>query len=244
MASPTKVQFPSFMLTIGGEPYTPSTESPNRKGVATVAGYPMTGVKEQTAAPDPHQLAEDVKAAVGYLTTLQNKIDPERIGVLGICANGGYTSHAAQSDARIKALATNDKESPEAVAGALKVAGEWWTSEAKKAHGDVPAMFPTDPDQVPGNADSFFKDAAVGSSYDLMVSYDSFNFQHLISPRPLLMIAGTKAQTLHSSEKPIEAVRNPKDLFIIEGKNRFDLYDDLEESSPKVVDFFGNFFRL
>ena len=33
-------------------------------------------------------------------------------------------------------------------------------------------------------------------SYDLMVSYDSFNFQQVISPRPLLMIAGAKAQTL------------------------------------------------
>lgn len=116
-------------------------------------------------------------------------------------------------------------------------------------------MFPADPAKVPADADSFFRDAAgyygtkrghnersnqlvTPSSYDLMIGYDSFRFQHLISPRPLLMIAGEKAQTLHFSKTTVEAVTEPKELFLIEGKNHFDLYDDLTKSGPKVVEFF------
>ena len=72
-----------------------------------------------------------------------------------------------------------------------------------------------------------------------MVSYDSFNFQHLIAPRPLLMIAGSEAQTLHYSETAVAGAREPKELLIVEGKNHFDLYDDLAESGPKLVEFFS-----
>ncbi|KAK9364319.1 hypothetical protein V1509DRAFT_145228 [Lipomyces kononenkoae] len=111
----------------------------------------------------------------------------------------------------------------------------------------------------PNLADHFFKDASAYygskqrgnhprstqkiplSSYDLMVSYDSFNFQHLISPRPLLMIVGSEAQTLHYSKTAVEAAREPKEFFVVEGKNHFDLYDDLTVSGPKVVQFFTKY---
>ena len=51
------------------------------------------------------------------------------------------------------------------------------------------------------------------------------------------MIAGDKAQTLHYSQEAIEVAKEPKELFVIPGKNHFDLYDDLTESGPKIVDF-------
>ncbi|RFU33854.1 hypothetical protein B7463_g2483, partial [Scytalidium lignicola] len=306
MASPTKVYFPSFMLKICGELYSPSEGSPDRKGAAIVVGHPMTAVKEQTSADyarvlakagfyaltfdagyqgestgephgleDPHQRVEDVKAAVSYLTTLKGKVDPERIGVLGICASGGYTSYAAQSDSRIRALATvsaacigrmtrcggvdeKNKENPEIIAATLQAAGQWRTAEASGQHSEAPPMFEMDPAKQPEDTESFFK-AAAGyygtkrgqherstqkvplSSFDLLISYDSFNFQHLISPRPLLMIAGSEAETLHYSKAAVEAAKEPKELFIVEGKNHFDLYDGLSESGPKVVEFFGKY---
>ncbi|KAJ5099273.1 hypothetical protein N7532_006274 [Penicillium argentinense] len=237
------------------------------------AGYQGESTGQPRGLEDPHQRAEDNKAAVTYLTTLEFKVDPSRIGVLGICASGGYTSYAAQSDSRIKALATvsaacvgrmtrngglhkeNNKEVPQAIAGALQAAGQWRTSVAKGPNVEPPPMFSSDISQIPEDADPFFKDAALyygsrrgthprsdqkvpPSSYDLMVSYDSFNFQHLISPRPLLMVAGSKAQTLHYSEDAVAAAREPKELFIVEGKNHFDLYDDLTVSGPKLVEFF------
>ncbi|KAL4805216.1 alpha/beta-hydrolase [Aspergillus unguis] len=238
------------------------------------AGYQGESTGQPRGLEDPHQRVEDNKAAVTYLTTLKGKVDPSRIGVLGICASGGYTSSAAQSDSRIKALATvsaacvgrmtrngglheeNNKEAPQAIAGALQAAGQWRTSVAQNPHAEPPPMFSADISQIPQDADSFFKDAASyygfkrgshprsdqkvpPSSYDLMIGYDSFNLQHLIAPRPLLMVAGSKAQTRHYSEDAVAAAREPKELFIVEGKNHFELYDGLAVSGPKLVEFFG-----
>lgn len=137
-----------------------------------------------------------------------------------------------------------------------KPLGNGETAREKGPKADAPAMFSINLEELPSDIDSFFKDAASyygtkrgnhersdqkvpPSSYDLMVSYDSFNFQRLISPRPLLMIAGDKAQTLHYSKTAVEGAKEPKELYVIEGKNHFDLYDDLDKSGPKVVDFFG-----
>ncbi|RMJ28236.1 Dienelactone hydrolase family [Aspergillus sp. HF37] len=207
------------------------------------AGYQGESSGESRGLEDPHQRVEDVKAAVTYLTTLTGKVDPSRIGVLGICASGGYTSYAAQSDSRIRALATvsaacvgrmtrnggvheENKESSEAITASLQIAGQW-RNQGATSHQEAPKMF--DATQVPDSADSFFKDASqyYGTergqhersnqrvplmSYDLMVSYDSFNFQRLISPRPLLMIAGSKAQTLHYSRDAVEVAKEPKEI--------------------------------
>ncbi|KAJ6439485.1 X-pro dipeptidyl-peptidase (S15 family) protein [Purpureocillium lavendulum] len=246
------------------------------------AGYQGESTGQPRGLEDPHQRVEDNKAAVTYLATaadLKGKVDPERIGMLGICASGGYTSYAAQSDLRVKALATvsaacvgrmtrngglyeANAESAEAIAGALAAAAQWRNQNPSPSGAQQPpAMFETDLAKVPAGADSFFKDAAQyygtergrggdgrsdqrvpPSSYDLMISYDSFNLQHLIAPRPLLMIAGAEAQTHHYSKAAVAAAREPKELFTVPGKNHFDLYDDLTATGPKLVDFFGQAF--
>lgn len=74
-----------------------------------------------------------------------------------------------------------------------------------------------------------------------MMSYDSFNYQHLISPRPLLMIAGEKAQTLHYSRDAVAAAREPKEFFVVKDANHFDLYDNVSESGPKLVAYYEKY---
>jgi fermentation-respiration switch protein FrsA (DUF1100 family) len=49
--------------------------------------------------------AEDFYAGLGFLSN-HPLVDPDRIGVLGICGSGGYSVNAAQMDHRIKAIAT------------------------------------------------------------------------------------------------------------------------------------------
>ena len=53
---------------------------------------------------DPTSRVEDIRSAVDYLVTL-DFVDEEKIGAMGICAGGGYTMNAIQTEARIKAAA-------------------------------------------------------------------------------------------------------------------------------------------
>ncbi|MFE4540948.1 alpha/beta hydrolase, partial [Streptomyces scopuliridis] len=68
-----------------------------------------------------------------------------------------------------------------------------------------------------------------------------FRQADLMSPRPLLMIAGTEAISDYFSIDGIKRARAPKELFWIEGAGHVDLYDLDEYVTPAVVkltDFF------
>ncbi|MDE6098551.1 MAG: alpha/beta hydrolase [Muribaculaceae bacterium] len=58
------------------------------------------GMPRRVASPDIN--VEDFSAAVDYLS-VQSDVDPERIGILGICGWGGIAVQAAINDPRIKA---------------------------------------------------------------------------------------------------------------------------------------------
>ncbi|KAE9229186.1 hypothetical protein PF004_g10847 [Phytophthora fragariae] len=64
----------------------------------------LEGEPRNVVSPDLY--AETFSAAVNYLT-LQDFIDPERIGALGICGSGSFVISAARIDSRIKAVATS-----------------------------------------------------------------------------------------------------------------------------------------
>ena len=75
------------------------------RGFLTIAFDPSFtgesgGQPRYVASPDIN--TEDFCAAVDYLST-RNDVDPERIGILGICGWGGMAVNAAAIDTRIKA---------------------------------------------------------------------------------------------------------------------------------------------
>ncbi|WP_323138485.1 alpha/beta hydrolase [Streptomyces sp. NBC_01571] len=58
-----------------------------------------------------------------------------------------------------------------------------------------------------------------------IAQYSSFGLIHLVAPRPLLMIAGTEADTAYFSREAIGKAREPKELFRGEGATHIDPYD-------------------
>ena len=79
------------------------------RGFAAVAFDPSftgesTGEPRYMASPDIN--TEDFSAAVDFLV-LRDDVDPERIGIIGICGWGGLALNAAAIDTRIKATVSS-----------------------------------------------------------------------------------------------------------------------------------------
>ncbi|WP_407375509.1 alpha/beta hydrolase [Methanobrevibacter sp.] len=78
-------------------------------GFLTIAFDPSftgesAGEPRYMASPDIN--TEDFQAAVDFLVT-NDEVDPERVGILGICGWGGMALNAASIDTRIKATVTS-----------------------------------------------------------------------------------------------------------------------------------------
>ncbi|WP_182902635.1 alpha/beta hydrolase [Microbispora sp. H10830] len=179
------ITFHSAGIPLAGHLHLPDTpvEGPRP---AIVVGHPGTGVKEQAAGlyarhladrgfvalaydaafqgesggeprglEDPAQRVEDLKAAVSFLTS-RGEVDPERIGVLGICASGGYALSATAGDRRVKAVATvsavdvarqfrlgaDGAQDPAVFLGMLDAAARARTVEARGEEPPVLTLFP------------------------------------------------------------------------------------------------------
>ncbi|MFI5618010.1 alpha/beta hydrolase [Streptomyces sp. NPDC051567] len=203
---------------------------------------------------DPFARAEDIRSAVTFLATL-DQVDPERIGALGICASGGYVPFAATTDHRIKAVATvsaadisalfreglGGGQDGQVLRDMLDAAAVARTAEAttgvfrhnpvvpdtaEEASG-LPTLYREGHDyyrtpraQHPNSGNRY-----LFRSVDQIAQYSSYDLIDLISPRPLLMIAGTEADTAYFSREAIEKAEEPKELFWIEGATHIDLYD-------------------
>ena len=132
-----KVHFKNrYGIELTGDLYTPKTKQAEKMAAIAVAG-PFGAVKEQasglyaqtmaergfiTLAFDPSYTGEsggeprnvaspdinteDFSAAVDYLSNRPD-VDPEKIGIIGICGFGGFGLNAAAMDTRIKATVTS-----------------------------------------------------------------------------------------------------------------------------------------
>lgn len=131
-----RIAFKNGHVTIAAHLHVPDDFDPAGRYAAVVLATPGSSVKEQVGAiyasqlaargfvaltfdptfqgesggeprdlEDPAMRVEDLRCAIDHLTTLPF-VDIERLGLLGICAGGGYAIAAALTEHRIQAVGT------------------------------------------------------------------------------------------------------------------------------------------
>ncbi|HEI9178075.1 TPA: alpha/beta hydrolase [Staphylococcus aureus] len=278
-----KVNFKSNNLNVVANMYFPENFDENNQYPAIVVNHPAGGVKEQTAGlyaerlatlgyvtmaydasyqgeseGQPHNLenpssrVEDVRAAVDYFNTL-DFIDDSRIGALGICAGGGYTIKAAQTEKRIKAVVgisaadigqnfrkgwTGNQDEKD-INPLLEQVAEQRKAEAngapQKLVGFVPEEPTEDMDQETKDGWEYYRtpraqhERSINQfpfiSFDRIIEFTAFDLVDKLLTQPVLFIAGSEAGTLWQSENAYERALELKDIHIVEGANHFDMYD-------------------
>ena len=80
-------------------------------------------------------------------------------------------------------------------------------------------------------------------SADKLAAFDCFHLADTLLTQPLLIVAGSKADTLYFSERLYnKAASKKKELYLIEGATHVDLYDKEEYINPaikKITNFFN-----
>ena len=289
--------FPSAGLNLAARLYRPKT--PN--GRTLVIGHPGSSVKEQSPAlyadklcrrgfhvltfdaanqgasegmprglENPAQRVEDFKAAVSWLRT-RSEVDPAAIGVVGICASGGYVIQAAAGDRRIGAVATvvavdvgrqlrvgaDGRQDPALIGALLEGAAHARDRAAASGEIDGFAIFP--PDEASARAGSLHlfegweyycspradhpraAKALTWDSVDRMATFDAFRFIAMVAPRPLLMITADRAVTAWMTHEAYESAGQPKRLQVVEGATHVDLYDRENAVDEAVAQLAGFF---
>ena len=298
-----KVWFNKLNTKIAGLLFLPKNFNENEKYPAIVICHPGGGVKEQCSSlyawnlaqngfialafdashqgeseglprylEDPTSRVEDIRSAVDYLVTL-SFVNEDEIGAMGICAGGGYTINAIQTEYRIKAAAgisTWDvgDSAKNGFPGVnidnfmQKLLKEVAEARTKEAKGDKPLYWqyvPNSEKEINENTSTIQKEAYeyyrtsrcsfptsvnkyLVSSNDKLAAWDAFSHIDTVSPRPILFIVGSKADTLYFTNDGYEKAKEPKEIYTVEGATHVDLYDKPEfvnQAVRKLVDFFN-----
>jgi fermentation-respiration switch protein FrsA (DUF1100 family) len=80
------------------------------------------------------------------------------------------------------------------------------------------------------------------TSFDKIAAFSAFSQIGTLLTQPLLLIAGTKADTRYASEQAYEMANCPKELFWVEGATHIAMYDKPEyvkQAVDKLTEFFG-----
>jgi len=202
---------------------------------------------------DPFAKIEDIKNAVTFLAG-HDELDADQLAAVGICAGGGYAPAAAVADRRIKTVATVSAITN--LRGTIKATDDWrsimlaagkareeYARSGRPVH--VPFLADGELDVWRENGKKFYltdrnKDANWRNetllwSYDKMIQFSAIDTADLLTPTPLLVIAGSKAETLEHSELLYERAQGLKELEVIDGGMHFDFYDRPHYVDPAVA---------
>ncbi len=219
----------------------------------------------------PEAFVEDFSAAVDYLG-LNPLVDRNRLGVIGICGSGGFALSAAQIDPRMKAIATvsmydmgrdrrqgfGDTMSEADRRNALEdIAQQRWIEaeggEKKYVIGTPEKITADSPDaakefydyyRTPRGQHPRSTTAMSLTSNGALMQFYPFEHLEMISPRPLLLIAGEVANSRYFSEEAFRRAAEPKELYIVPGAGHVDLYDRVQLIPwDKLTSFFNEHLR-
>jgi uncharacterized protein len=285
--------------------FKPANFDPSKKYAAIVVTHPIGGVKEQTAGLYAMKLAEqgfitlaydasyqgesggeprlmelptarveDISGSIDFLSAYP-QVDANRIGSLGICGGGGYALSAAQTELRIKAVATvsaadigalrreglaNSRTYEERVR-LLKDAAEQRTREAQGEPIRLATIVPETDRDFTASTPVMYREGyeyyrtergrhpnspnrVVFASLMNQMGFFAFAQIETISPRPVLLIAGSGADSLYFSESAYQKANEPRELFLVPGATHIDMYDKPQYVTPAVAklhEFFSRY---
>lgn len=205
---------------------------------------------------------EDFCAAVDYLVCLEN-VNPEKIGIIGICGFGGLSISAAAQDARIKATVSStmgsfDDFTHEQRIEARKKLSLQRTADVKngtyKNAKSLPEPCPEDaPDFIKQYCDFYHTkrgyhprsvNSGLGWNSTSGLSHYTFSLFDYADEieNAVLLVHGDKAYSYYASQKIFKLLKgNNKELYTVKDATHCDLYDGGGKNAipfDKIDEFF------
>lgn len=227
-------------------------------------GTPRNVDKPANRIEDIHGMADFISQYAG--------VDTDRLGLLGICGGGGYALKAAQTDKRFKAIATlsmfnsgrvrcngfmdsqlstiqdrlkqaSDARAQEAAGGKIIYAGDTKLTDEQIAN--LPDLYREGFEyygKTHAHPNSTFRYTM--SSLLALMNFDAASNMDLIN-QPLLMVAGSKADSKYMTEEAFKKAVNAKnkDLFLLDGATHIETYwkpQYVNQAMGKLTQFFGD----
>lgn len=238
--------------------------------IAADAAYQGASGGEPRHTDNPASRTADVQGMADFITQYAG-VDANRLGVLGICGGGGYTLKATQSDKRFKAVATlsmfnsgevrrngfqnsqlntiqerlkqaSDARAQEAAGGEVRYSGVASITDEEIAK--------TPTDLYREGYEYYYRTHAhprstflytTSSLLDLM-TWDATDQIELID-QPLLMMAGSNADTKYMTDEAFAKATNAKnkELFVIDGATHIQTYwkpEYVSQAVNKLISFY------
>ena len=239
--------------------------------IAADAAYQGASGGQPRNVDKPANRIEDIHGMADFISQYAG-VDTTRLGLLGICGGGGYSLAAAQTDKRFKSIATVSMFNSGRVRRNGYVDSQLNTIQARLQQASAARAQEAAGGKVLYSGDANLTDEQIAKlPFDLyrqgyeyywkthahpnstfkyttsslvdLMHFDATNQIELID-KPLLMIAGSKADSLYMSEDAFAKATGTKDkeLFKIDGATHIETYwkqPYVNQAVEKLIRFYG-----